>query len=217
MYSSYTAASFARKHDLAARRGVNLEGALTWAFEFEGHPYFAGFRSLATNGINKPVLNVFRMLAKMSGERLSVESDSAVSLDDMLRRGVRDKPDVSAFASRDGDTLWVMVWHYHDNDLAGPAAEVSVELSNLPEGVLSLAVENFLIDAAHSNAYTAWLKMGSPQSPTAEQYAELERSGQLASGDAIAPVAVEGGAATVKLSLPRQGVALLVMRGGDPD
>jgi hypothetical protein len=45
MYSSYTAASFARKHDLAAKHGVNLEGALTWAFEFEDQPYFAGFRS----------------------------------------------------------------------------------------------------------------------------------------------------------------------------
>lgn len=213
MYSSYTAASFARKHDLAARWGVNLEGALTWAFEFEGHPYFAGFRSLATNGIDKPVLNVFRMLSKMSGERIAVESDAAVTLDDMLRRGVRDKPDVSAFASRKGDTLWVMVWHYHDDDLAGPAAEVSLELSNLPKGLRSLAVENFLIDASHSNAYTAWLKMGSPQTPTAEQYAELERAGQLTNGDAIAPVAVEGGAATVKLRLPRQGVALLELRG----
>ena len=38
MYSSYTAASFARKHELAERHGVNLEGALTWAFEFEDQP-----------------------------------------------------------------------------------------------------------------------------------------------------------------------------------
>ena len=49
--------------------GVNLEGALTWAFEFEDQPYFAGFRSLASNGIDKPVLNVFRMFNKMSGQR----------------------------------------------------------------------------------------------------------------------------------------------------
>ena len=40
MYSSYTAASFARIHDLADRRGVNIEGALTWAFEFENQPFF---------------------------------------------------------------------------------------------------------------------------------------------------------------------------------
>ncbi len=35
MYSSYTAASFARIHDLAEKHGVDLEGTLTWAFEFE--------------------------------------------------------------------------------------------------------------------------------------------------------------------------------------
>jgi xylan 1,4-beta-xylosidase len=155
------------------------------------------------------------MLSKMSGEQLAVESDAAVSLDDMIRRGVREKPDVSAFASRDGDTLYVMVWHYHDDDLAGPAADVSLELSNLPADARSLDVKHFLIDASHSNAYTAWQKMGSPQSPTAEQYGELERAGQLANGDAIAPVAVSDGAATVKLTLPRQGVSLLVLRGSD--
>ena len=69
MYSSYTAASFARKHDLAAKHGVNLEGALTWAFEFEDQPYFAGFRALASNGVDLPVLNVFRMFGKMGGRR----------------------------------------------------------------------------------------------------------------------------------------------------
>jgi xylan 1,4-beta-xylosidase len=39
MYSSYTAAVFARHWELAERYGVNLEGALTWAFEFEDQPY----------------------------------------------------------------------------------------------------------------------------------------------------------------------------------
>src|SRR5258705_9270837 len=77
MYSSYTAASFARKFDLADKHGVNLEGALTWAFEFEDQPYFAGFRSLASNGIDKPVLNVFRMFSQMNGERMPAKSERA--------------------------------------------------------------------------------------------------------------------------------------------
>ena len=38
-----------------ARRRITIEGAVTWAFEFEGEPYFAGYRELATNGIAKPV------------------------------------------------------------------------------------------------------------------------------------------------------------------
>ena len=76
MYSSYTAASFSREYELAARHGVNLLGALTWAFEFENQPPFAGFRQLAGAGIDLPVLNVFRMFARMSGQRVEVESDS---------------------------------------------------------------------------------------------------------------------------------------------
>ena len=89
LYASYTAASFARKHDLADRHGVNLEGALTWAFEFEDQPYFAGFRDLATNGIDKPVLNVFRMLGRMLGDRVTVESSGGLPLDLVRDTGVR--------------------------------------------------------------------------------------------------------------------------------
>ena len=74
MYSSYTAASFARKHELAARHRVNLQGALTWAFKFEDQPYFAGFRQLASNGIDLPVLNVFRMFSRMQGRQVPAES-----------------------------------------------------------------------------------------------------------------------------------------------
>jgi len=65
LFASYTAASFARKHLLAEKHGVNFEGALTWSFEFEDQPYFAGFRALATNGLELPVLNVFRDVRKM--------------------------------------------------------------------------------------------------------------------------------------------------------
>src|SRR2546427_9944541 len=115
MYSRYPAAVFARKHDLAEKHGVNLEGALTWAFEFEDQPYFAGFRALATNGIDLPVLNVFRMFGKMGGNRVFVESSSAAGLDALLRDGVRGAPDVSALASLDGRKLSVLVWTYHDD------------------------------------------------------------------------------------------------------
>jgi xylan 1,4-beta-xylosidase len=211
MYSSYTAASFARKHDLADRHGVNFEGALTWAFEFEGHPYFAGFRSLATGGIDKPVLNVFRMFSKMTGQRLPAESDHAVPMRQMLRRGVREDADVAALASLDGKKLCVMVWHYHDDDVPGPDAEVKLSLAGLPVQSGAATVEHYRIDQDHSNAFTAWKAMGSPQEPTDEQYAELDRIDGLAKIDEPQTVEARDGAATVKFTLPRQGVSLLVL------
>jgi len=74
MYPAYTAASFARKYELADHFGVNFIGAVTWAFEFENQPWFAGFRDLATNGVNKPALNVFRMFGLMEGKLQMVGS-----------------------------------------------------------------------------------------------------------------------------------------------
>jgi xylan 1,4-beta-xylosidase len=89
MYSSYTAAQIARTYELADVHKVKLLGSVTWAFEFEDQPYFAGFRDLATNGIDKPVLNVFRMLGMMRGERLAVQSSSASDVQAIRDAGVR--------------------------------------------------------------------------------------------------------------------------------
>ncbi len=211
MYSSYTAASFARKLDLADKHGVNLEGALTWAFQFENQPFFAGFRSLASGGLDKPVLNVFRMFSKMGGQRLPVASDAAVDLEAMVRDGVRAKPDVSALASLDGNRLAVMAWHYHDDDLPGDDAWVELMLNGVPPRAGDLKVTQFRIDQDHSNAFTAWKKLGSPQNPTAEQYAELEKTGKLAQIDPPEEITDEGRTVTLRFTLPRQAVSLFVL------
>lgn len=211
MYSSYTAASFARIYDLADLHRVNVDGALTWAFEFEGHPLFAGFRSLATGGIDKPVLNVFRMMSKMSGERLKVTSDHAVSLKDMMGGGVRGEADVAALASLDAEhkRLYVLVWYYHDDDVPGDDADVTLTLVGLPVEAGEAAVAHYRIDETHSNAFTAWKAMGSPLEPTAEQYAQLVAAGQLAKlGESKA--AITNQESTIRFELPRRGVSLIV-------
>jgi xylan 1,4-beta-xylosidase len=211
MYSSYTAASFARQYELADRHSVNLEGVLTWAFEFEGQPYFAGFRVLATNGIDQPVLNVFRMFSLMSGQRVAVESDGAVPLDAILKDGVRTRPDVGALASVDRNGVSVLVWHYHDDDVLGPAAEVELTLNNLPLRTGAARLRHLRIDDDHSNSFAAWKRMGAPPQPSPQQYAGLERAGQLAAIGAAQTVRVRDSKATVRFELPRQGVSLLVL------
>ena len=64
--------------------GVTLGGLLTWSFTFPGTPYFAGYRTLATNGINLPVMSAFKLLGRLAGTRLPVTSSGARALDDML-------------------------------------------------------------------------------------------------------------------------------------
>jgi xylan 1,4-beta-xylosidase len=211
MYSSYTAASFARKHDLARKHGVNLEGALTWAFEFEDQPYFAGFRALASNGLDLPVLNVFRMFGKMGGQRLAVESSADPGLEAILRDGVRGAADVSALASLEPRKLSVLVWHYHDDDVPGPEAAVDLTLTGLPLARGEVRVQHYRIDETHSNSYAAWKRMGSPIAPTEPQYTELEAAGKLARMEGPATLRIERGQATLPLALPRQAVSLVVV------
>ncbi len=209
MFSSYTAATFARKHDLAARHKVNFEGAVTWAFEFEDQPYFDGFRDLATNGVAKPVLNVFRMLGMMGPRRVKAASSHAADLDAMLKDGVKKRPDIGALASRGERMAAVMVWHYHDDDLPGAEAAVQLNLRGAPAGAARVLVHHYRIDATHSNAYTVWQQMGSPQKPTAEQYAALEAAGQLELVQSPDWARSDQGAVKLQFTLPRQGVSLL--------
>ena len=212
MYSSYTAASFARKYQLADRHGVNLEGALTWAFEFEDQPYFAGQRVLATNGLDLPVLNVFRMFARMGGHRVATTSSAEVPLDVIMKDGVRGAPDVAALSSLDGKKLCVLVWHYHDDDVGGPAAQVRIALTHLPFAAGPARLTHYTIDEQHSNAFAEWKRLGAPPAPDEAQYARMLAAGRLATvTDAPATVAVQAGTAMVALTLPRQAVSLLVL------
>jgi xylan 1,4-beta-xylosidase len=211
MYSSYTAASFPRALELAREQGVNLQGALTWAFEFEDQPPFAGFRALASDGLDLPVLNVFRMFAKMSGQRLPVTSSAALDAQAILKSGVRGHPDVAALASLDSGKLAVLLWHYHDDDVPGPDAEVELSLTGLPLSDGQLQAQQFRIDADHSNSYEAWKRMGEPMQPSAAQYAQLEAAGKLAALDHPNGLRVQNGGAKLSVNLPRQAVALLVL------
>ncbi len=105
LYPAYTAAALKALFELQDRHAVNLISMLSWSFEFEDKDYFEGFRSLATNGIDKPILNLFRMLGLMSGDRVRVTSTGQVPLDTLLATGVRGAPsqisDVDALATRD--------------------------------------------------------------------------------------------------------------------
>jgi xylan 1,4-beta-xylosidase len=209
MYASYTGAVMPRHLDLAAKHGVNLQGAVTWAFEFEDQAWFDGFRDLATNGVDKPVLNVFRMLGMMTGDRVAVTNPAALPLETIAATGVKDKPDVHAMASIDAHSAAVLIANYHDNSKAGPAAPIDLAISGLPKG--RMLVQHFRVDDNHSNSYEAWKKMGSPQKPTAEQYGQLETAGHLASAESPRWTSSTDGKLRLNFDLPLHGVSLVLV------
>jgi len=111
---------------------------------------------LASNGINPPVFNVFRMFSRLASQRVAATSDGAADLDTMIKVGVRQKPDVAALASRDARRVTVLAWHYYDDDVAGPDAAVTLSLEGLGVKHGKAKLQHFRIDATHSNAYAVW-------------------------------------------------------------
>ncbi|MFS2082762.1 hypothetical protein ACCD04_24520 [Telluria sp. Tellsp131] len=210
LYASYTAASIAREYDLAARRGVNLIGAVNWSFEFEDQPWFAGFRDLATNGVNKPVLNVFRMLGKMRGERVAVTGDRAYDAARIQAAGVRGaRTDIDALAAKDAHSVSVLVWNYHDDDIIDAGSPVELRIAGIP--AKRVQMRHYRIDQEHSNSYAAWKRMGSPAHPTAAQVADLRKASELAELAPASTLQTTDGTATVRMQLPRQAVSLVTL------
>ena len=211
IYPAYTAVMLANILKLADRYHANIQGMLTWAFEFEDKKYFEGFRTLSTNGIDKPILNLFRMAALMRGERVSLTSNGASGLDQILQSGVTGSPDIDGLATRSDHEVAVMVWNYHDDDAPAPQAPVRLSVAGLPARG-SVLVQHYRIDDQHSNSYTRWQTMGLPQKPTAEQYAALEAAGQLQLLQSPEWMPVRDGALQLSFALPRQSVSLVTFR-----
>jgi xylan 1,4-beta-xylosidase len=162
--------------------------------------------------VDKPVLNAFRMLGLLGGERVEVSDPVALSTDEILAAGVRGKPDIRAIATRSDHGVEVLLWNYHDDDLGVTPASVELTIDGLPKQVTRTLLQHFRVDASHSNSFAAWKAMGSPQSPSPDQYRQLESAGQLQM--LTSPKWTEVERATVRLSfeLPRQGLSLVKVK-----
>jgi len=207
MYSSYTASSFARIYELMDQYKVNLKGAVSWSFEFEDQEWFAGFRELATHGVDKPVLNVFRMFGLMNGNRILVESVNGLNAKDIIAKGVREKNDISAIASKSKNSVYIMVWNYHDDDIPGPSSPVEITVNGI--GSEHILVNHYRVDQQFSNSFEAWKTMGKPQQITDEQYKRLEQAGQLQLYTSPEWKKINKGDIALKFDLPKQGVSFI--------
>src|SRR5439155_12483964 len=137
------------------------------------------------NGVDKPVLNVFRMLGMLGGDWVSVQSNGAQPLSNILREGVVDAPDINAMATRRPHELDILVWNYHDDDVATDPAAIRVLIEDLPEQ--KMRVEQFRMDSDYSNDYAVWGKLGSPEQPTTNQQEHFVKAGIL---DAMTPTII---------------------------
>ena len=129
-------------------------------FEEQGvvkQPFYGGYGLIAAGGIPKPSYSVFNLLHQQGGERIALDSNSAL----VTRRA-------------DG-SLVVVVWNLVPPDQLGLAKIITLQVKNIPKGRRAYISR---VDGDHGDPRPAYEKMGSPRYPTQAQLSELRKSAQ---------------------------------------
>jgi len=212
-YGAYEISMMKHTLELEAEVGIRLGGLLTWAFTFPDTPYFSGYRALATNGINLPVLSAFKLLGRLAGNRLPLTSSGAHTLGDILANGVRGQPEIDGMATLDGDAIQVLMWNYHDDLVTVAATPVHLEIQMPASFGSSVRISHLRVDDTHGDAYTVWVAQGMPASPSVDEVAALQQAMDPSPliPDGMLAVAADGSVG-VDFDLPRFGVSLVTLQ-----
>lgn len=220
-YASYVASIYDKIDRLGARYGVRVR-PLAWAFLFPGERCFEGTRAFTTQGIDKPVFNLFKMYGSLGDTKIGFESDGAKGLDflDQPARstgsggrytGEGEKTDVSGFAVRtqEGEIQILIYSHCDDRDRTEDQ-RVRLAVENLETE--QATVSHFRIDGEHSNARAEWIRQGSPLYPQGEQYAAIKARDGLEQLWEPREEKISEGRLALEFSIPAHGVSLIRIR-----
>jgi xylan 1,4-beta-xylosidase len=133
-----------------------------------------------------------------------------------MSEGVSGSPDVGVLATRSANgSVDILLWHYQDDGVAGPAAGVRLVLTGLAPGLPHKALV-WRVDGREGNAFASWQDMGSPSRPTKRQIDRLIRAARMTAR----PVRIEPqrhvGSVSLNRRLPLQSVELIEVRARHP-
>ncbi len=114
---------------------------------------FMGLRTLHTrNGFHKPIFNVYKLLNKLGSELVETEMSHS-------------NPDVHAYATKEKSKIIILVTNFQNDQPLGQGESypVSIQLNWDRDGAVK--VNHWRIDKQHSNSYTEYVRLGSPEFP----------------------------------------------------
>ncbi len=201
-YASFVISAFRNLYDLAKRLDMDIR-PLTWAFMFEGERCFEGTRSLSTQGIDKAVFNLFRMLARLGTDLAELR---------ISRNPAETEPEINGWAFRGAEgALQVLLYCHHDDWDREGTADIALTLENLPlEG--PAVVTHYRIDREHSNACAEWERLGKPDWPDEKQRAAILARSGLECLRAPETREIRAGRLEISFPLPIHGISLLEIR-----
>lgn len=209
-YASFMISAYRNLFLLASELKMDIR-PLAWSFMFEGERCFEGTRSLATQGIDKPVLNLFRLLSRLGSQQVELRVVPAENLP-VSASPSDDLPEIGGWAVADSpDLIQVLLYCHHDDWDRGGAYSLVLSLFGLPvEG--PVLVTHYRIDRTHSNACTEWEQLGRPDWPDEQQRALIAARSGLEYLCPPEQMQVSGGRLDLTFSLPVHAVSLLEIR-----
>ena len=200
-YPGFVASAFDKVSKFASEKNWDLR-LLSWAFLFVGERCFEGTRTFSTQGIDKAILNLFRMYAQLGDEAVSFESSSTPD---------ENTPDISGVATVSDSALSILIYNHHDNWDMAEDYPVELTVKNLPFASSDLTLTHYRIDKSHSNAYTEWVEQGKPMYPTAEQYEAIKARESLEMLDSPQVLQPIDGKIKLEFMLPVHSISLLIV------
>jgi xylan 1,4-beta-xylosidase len=141
-------------------------------------PFYGGYGAIAEGDVPKAAFNAFAMLHRLGEQRVEPALTDALATE------------------RADGTFAIAVWNYAAPGAKGEPRRFHLSIQGLA-GTPHYHVE--IVDPEHGSALAAWRAMGSPVSPTEDQYQRLKQ-------EALVTAKIEG---TSTFLLPSQGLALV--------
>jgi len=207
-YATYVMSGYKHIADLADELKMDIR-PLAWAFMFEGERCFEGTRTFSTQGVDKAVMNLFRLLAKLGKNQVELTSTQAKDVCAFADPwGNGEEPEVSGWATADTSGTQVLLYSHHDDWDVQEDFQTKLTLKNLPFSG-SVKVHHLRIDAEHSNAYAEWVRQGRPDWPQGKVYEAIKAQDAIAEYAPAQIAQVADGSLELSFTLPAHAISLI--------
>ncbi|MDR2784887.1 MAG: hypothetical protein LBB83_03120 [Treponema sp.] len=215
-YASYTASAYKNIHSLSVELGMDIR-PLAWAFMFEGERCFEGTRTFSTQGIDKAVMNLFRLFARLGSRLVRLDSSrgrSPETYDDYWGTGAG--AEINGWAALSGtSSLEIFLYCHEDAWETDDVYPVECSVENLPFAG-PCKVTHYRIDRFHSNAYAEWVRQGRPDYPAGGQYEAIKARSGLELLEPVQTLVPVDGKLKLSFAMPVKSVSLIVCEGCVP-
>jgi xylan 1,4-beta-xylosidase len=154
--------------------------------------------------IGKPPINAYNLLKRLGSMEDSSSGGGAANAD-----GVN----LIATSDSSNNSIQVLVYSFFKNASTSTSTtdNITLTINNIPWAPGSVRVEQFLLDATHSNTSYAWTQAGSPGSPSNAQWDQMKAASVLQHYDSVTTQTLTAKTFTKTFPLNYWGMTLLTL------